>query len=141
MRAICQRRRAEVVFVLAAAVMLGFGSSGCATSRCREWAGQIRNDHIVWAANSMGLRVYAVGAPELKLLQSGPSCRRYVVEALADESRYVAAHVILTQMEPGYSFSPTEWNHLRVIVHPDGRTEIPDEQRAEIQKLWTQTHW
>src|SRR5262245_58935493 len=87
------------------AALLVIGLTGCATraSRCRELVKQIHNEHIVWDGSPMGLRVYAVGEPELKLLHIGPPCRPFVIEALNDDSRYVAAHVILTQMESSYS--------------------------------------
>ena len=100
---------------------------------------QIRNEHVTWDGNYFGLHVRALGEPERRVMAAGSPCRPFVIEALGDESRYVAAHVLLTEMQQGaYPVSATEWNHLRVELHADGRVEIPSGQRQEIQRLWTQ---
>jgi hypothetical protein len=65
--------------------------------------------------------------------------RPFLIAALGDESRFVAAHVLLTQLQRGsHPVSAAEWNHLRVELHADGRVVIPSGQREQIQKLWTQ---
>jgi hypothetical protein len=99
---------------------------------------QIRNEHVTWDGNYFGLHVRALGESEQRVLAGGSPCRPFLIEALNDDSRYVAAHVLLTQMERSYPLSAAEWNHLRVELHADGRVEIPSGQRQEIQRLWAQ---
>jgi len=99
---------------------------------------QIHNDHIRWDGNIFGLHVSGIGEPEQRVLRSGSACRPFLIAALADESRFVAAHVLLTQMQRGeWPVSGAEWNHLKVTLYADGRVEIPVGQKAEIQRLWT----
>ncbi len=121
-------------------VLLAAGLLGCAarTSDYRAMVAQIRNEHVTWDGNYLGLRVRTLGESEQRVLAAGASCRPFLVEALNDESRYVAAHVLLTKMERTYPLSAAEWNHLRVELHADGRVEIPDGQRPQIQRLWAQ---
>jgi hypothetical protein len=114
---------------------------GCAghTSNGRAMVAQIRNDHVRWDGNYFGLHVAGLGAPEQRVLAASSQCRPHLIEALGDESRFVAAHVLLTEMQhTTYPVSVTEWNHLRVELHADGSAEIPSGQRLEIQRLWTQ---
>jgi hypothetical protein len=121
--------------------LLTIGLVGCATrtSDYRAMVAQIRNEHVTWDGNYSGLHVRALDKPEQRLLAAGSPCRPFLIEALDDESRYIAAHVLLTEMQHGaYPVSAAEWNHLRVELHADGRVEIPSGQRQEIQRLWTE---
>jgi hypothetical protein len=113
---------------------------GCVTQRsdCNGLVAQIRNDHIRWDGNFFGLQVSSVGDAEQRVLDCGAACRPFLVAALADESRFVAAHVLLTKMQKGsVPISAAEWNHLKVTLHADGGVEIASGQQAEIQRLWT----
>jgi hypothetical protein len=113
---------------------------GCAHQNpdCGALVSKIHNDHIRWDGTYFGLQVSSMGDAEQRVLQSGPMCRPFLIAALADESRFVAAHVLLTQMQPGsVPISSAEWNHLEVTLDPEGRAEIPVEQKTEIQALWT----
>ena len=114
---------------------------GCATrsSDCGTLVAKIHNDHIRWDGNYFGLHVSSMGETEQRVLRSGSACRSFLIAALADESRFVAAHVLLTQIQGGtsQSVSAAEWNQLKVTLHADGRVEIPAGQRTEIQRLWT----
>ena len=113
---------------------------GCASRSpdCGALVAQIHNDHIRWDGNYLGLHVSSMGETEQRVLRSGSACRSFLIAALADESRFVAAHVLLTQMQRGsFTLSAAEWNHLKVELHADGQVEIPAGQRAEIQRLWT----
>lgn len=114
---------------------------GCASRSpdCASLVAKIHNDHIQWDGNFLGLHVSSMGEAEQSVLHCGSACRPFLIAALADESRFVAARVLLTQMQSGSSpISSAEWNHLKVTLHADGRVEIPAGQRAEIQSLWTQ---
>lgn len=113
--------------------------AGCASTRseCRTLVGKIRNEHIKWETDPFGLYVSGMGEAEQQLLRNGPACRPLLVAALADESKYVAAHVLLTQLSStNYPTSFYDWNHLRVNLYEDGRVEIPKGQRLILQRLW-----
>src|SRR6266480_4176552 len=81
--------------------LLTFGLVGCVTRTAdyRAIVAQIRNEHVTWDGNDFGLHVRSLGEPEQRVLAAGSPCRPFLIEALGDESRYVAAHVLLTQME------------------------------------------
>jgi hypothetical protein len=115
--------------------------AGCATHErdCQQLSQQMRNDHIKWDGNYFGLVVTSMAEPERRLLAAGPPCRPFVLDALDDDSRFVAAHVVLTQLQSGpQSMSASEWNHLTVNILADGRVVIPDGQKDAIKKLWVQ---
>jgi hypothetical protein len=129
-------RLAHLTLVIATVALFGCGTS---TSHRRSIVAQIRNEHIAWDGNYYGLQVRALGEAEQRVLAAGPSCRPFLIEALGDESRYVAAHVLLTKMEAhSYPLSAAEWNHLRVELLADGRVEIPAGQQQNLQALWAQ---
>lgn len=125
---------------LIAFVLLTLGLVGCATrtSDYQAMVAQIRNEHVIWDGNCLGLHVRALGELEQRVLAAGSPCRPFLIGALGDDSRFVAAHVLLTPMEHSYPVSAAEWNHLRVELHADGRVEIPSDQKQEIERLWTQ---
>jgi len=114
--------------------------TGCASnsSDYRAMVAQIRNDRVRWEGTHVGVQVRAIGEQEQRVLTAGLACRPYLIEALGDESRYVAAHVILSQMTRTYTFSAAEWNHLQVNVLADGHVEIPPGQMPTIQAFWMQ---
>ncbi|MGZ4973276.1 MAG: hypothetical protein ACXWDN_10985 [Limisphaerales bacterium] len=127
-----------LLFITCVALMAA--AVGCASHRVdyRAMVAQIRNDHVSWDGNYTGLHVRAFGTAEQRVSAAGAPCRPFLIEALADDSRFVAAHVLLTQMERSFPISATEWNHLRVELLADGRVEIPGGQKQEIERLWTQ---
>jgi hypothetical protein len=107
-------------------------------SDCSGLVAQISNDHIRWDGNFLGLQVSSMGEAEQRVLSCGSACRPLLIAALADKSRFIAAHVLLTKMQNGsIQLSAAEWNHLKVMLHADGRVEIPAGQQAEIQSLWS----
>jgi hypothetical protein len=121
--------------------ILCFALAGCASHTADRGAlvAKIHNDHIHWDGNYFGLHVSSIGETEQQVLRCGSACRPFLIAALSDESRFVAAHVLLTQMQRGgFPLSAAEWNHLKVELHADGRVEIPAGQKAEIQRLWAQ---
>jgi hypothetical protein len=98
---------------------------------------QIQNDHIKWGGNYFGLQVMGLGEAEKRVLAGGTECRPFLIAALGDESRFVAAHVLLTHLQRGsYPVSAAEWNHLQVELLADGSVSIPSGQKAQIQNLW-----
>lgn len=112
---------------------------GCISreSEPRELVAKINNDNIRWEGNYIGLEVVGVGEAERRVLQAGSACRPSLIAALQDDTRFVAAHVLLTKMRGGpFPISGAEWNHLKVILRHDGTVEIPPGQKAPILRLW-----
>ncbi|MDB6109491.1 MAG: hypothetical protein JWR69_1241 [Pedosphaera sp.] len=125
-------------YILPIALLMLF--AGCASRNLTGGAlvAKIHNNHIRWDGNYFGLQVTGISEAEEQVLRSGLACRPFLIAALADESRFVAAHVLLTKMQDGSSpVSAETWNHLTVKLDADGHVEIPTVQRAEIQRLWT----
>jgi hypothetical protein len=54
---------------------------------------------------------------------------------LEDESRFVAAHVLLTLLS-GVKYQTIPWNGLEVNLPPDGRARIDAGQRFELARRW-----
>jgi hypothetical protein len=97
----------------------------------------IHNDNIDWDGNFIGLWP-TPGVDESQVLAAGPACRPFLIAALDDDDRYVAAHVILTQMSRReYSISGAAWNKLEVDLYGNGKVVIPNGQREKIKRLWT----
>jgi len=109
---------------------------------CETLVAQIRNDHIQWdAAGTGGIGAMNMGEPERRLVALGSRCRRSLIAALDDSSRFVAAHVILTTIAgrhfPGSPSASTHWNHLQVTLYAD-HVDIPVAQKDKIKRLWTE---
>jgi hypothetical protein len=128
----------NIMRALLSIVLLILVGCGNRSSECESLVAKIHNNHIRWDGQLLGLHVSHLGDAERRVLRSGAACRPLLFAALADESRFVAAHVLLTEMEGNFPVSATEWNHLRVNLHKDGRIDIPGGQRQKIQGLWTQ---
>ena len=96
---------------------------------------EMSNDDIEWDGNWLGLWP-SLSQRANSIADHGEAAIPYLREALKDPRRYVAAHVLLSQLskEP-FCFSASRYNTLRVTLWADGRTEIPD-QRASIEELW-----
>jgi hypothetical protein len=126
----------HVVFICFLSIVVGCANR---SADCPGLVAQIRNDHIHWDGNIAGLYVSSMGEAERNIAARGSACRPFLVEALDDDSRFVAAHVLLTHIQKKpWSVSGAEWNHLRVELFADGRVEIPNGEKEKIKKLWTQ---
>jgi len=114
---------------------------GCAnrSTDCRALVAQIHNDHIDWNGHIGGLYVSGMGEVERSVQAAGSPCRPFLVEALDDDSRFVAAHVLLTHIQKKpWPVSGAEWNHLRIQLYTDGRVEVPNGQKERIKGTLTQ---
>ena len=112
--------------------------SGCATDHhdCRTLVAQIHNDHIKWDASIGGLILEPLQEPEKLVLRIGGPCRPYLLEALDDDSRFIAAHVLLTFITRRFAHSShTEWEGLRINL--GAQPEIPSGQKEKIKRIWT----
>jgi hypothetical protein len=96
---------------------------------------ELENGDVTWDLNCwIGLLPH-LGDRAQAVLECGDVGVPYLIEALADDRRYVAAHVLLSYVS-GQEFcvSDLTYNGLRV---PFGVTdaEIPD-QRPQIEAAW-----
>src|SRR4051812_18215261 len=106
------------ILILVCAV--AFFGAGCATTNRRPLTADIKNDHIHWDGDFFGLTVSSMDEPEKTIYEEGAIWQPLLIEALKDDSKFVAAHVLLTQTSHiRYNVSGTEWNHLRVELYAD----------------------
>jgi hypothetical protein len=89
------------------------------------------------------------GANEGEVLRRGGESTKYLIRAVRDPRRWIAAHVLLSilcgeTVSSGEDYyvadriSPDEWNHLRVDVRADGSVGIDASQRDAIEGMWTE---
>jgi hypothetical protein len=97
----------------------------------------IKNSDITWNGTTFGLFPIVEGASKKVLRKRLEKVVPSLFQALKDKDRFVAAHVILTQMlDNDYPSSAAEWKGLQVALYADGKTEIPVEQRAGLVRQW-----
>jgi hypothetical protein len=75
------------------------------------------------------------------VLETEMNAEPYLLRALDDPERWVAAHVLLTRRwgrkNPGYSFqTEIEWNGLDVNIFADNSVHIEEGQRPAIRQYW-----
>jgi hypothetical protein len=103
----------------------------------------LRNSDIRWSGTLIGLYPFIEGEPAKELLATGPSAIPELVAALDDPDRWVAAHVLLTQLARGAGDKPPikgsaseRWWGLKVDIFADGRIEFDPADRPVLQKYW-----
>ncbi len=111
------------------AALLWFGSPLLLVS-------SLRNNQIEWTGNIAGLWPSPGIVPRLVLLR-GNACRPHLVRALADPSRFAAAHVCLSFLDDGRSTGGSHFNGLAVDLWADGRTVIPPSQKTTLIARWS----
>jgi hypothetical protein len=96
----------------------------------------LSNGDVVWDGNTFGLHP-AIESDAAKAARAqGAAAIPGLLEALDDPDRFVAAHVVLTQVAGvTYSAFPA-WNGLAVLLEADGTTEIDPGQRAVLARRW-----
>jgi len=98
---------------------------------------RISNDEVRWDGNYVMLWPELSGYSEEIHATCSKDCIPDLVEALEDQDRYVAAHVLLTIFNGGeYELSAAAWNGLKVQLTADGKTVIPGGQQAALIKQW-----
>jgi hypothetical protein len=96
---------------------------------------QLKNADVHWNGTLVGLVPAIAGDPASQLLASGDVAIPQLVSALEDESRFVAAHVLLTLIS-AVEYRTTPWNGLRVDVSADGQAQFDVGQRFELARRW-----
>lgn len=98
---------------------------------------RLSNDDIHWDGTYSGLMPVSFGWPARLILLRGRGCVPRLVRALDDDSRFAAAHVLLSYLLQSSRFlSGGDWDHLHVDLTADGRTVISTSQKAELKQLW-----
>jgi hypothetical protein len=96
----------------------------------------IRNEDIRWDGTGLGLLPRPSGPTE-ELLNTKENIEPLLVDALVDQDRFVAAHVLLTIRSQGeFSSERGAWNNLRVKLSADGQVSYEGNDLAELQKWW-----
>ena len=95
----------------------------------------LNNAAISWDATFAGLVPTVVGDSARRLLACGDAAIPLLVDALEDESKFIAAHVLLTVLS-GVEYYTTPWNGLEVDLSADGQARFDSRQRLELARLW-----
>jgi hypothetical protein len=96
---------------------------------------QLNNCDIHWDGTFIGLVPTIVSDKARELLDLGDFTIPWLVRALEDESKFVAAHVLLTLLS-GVEYHTTPWNGLKVDILPDGQAQFDVGQRFELARRW-----
>jgi hypothetical protein len=97
--------------------------------------GQLSNADIRWNGTLYGLVPTIVSDAARQLLASGAVAIPQLVGALEDESRFVAAHVLLTMLF-GVEYHTAPWNGLEIELSADDEVRIDPRQRFELARRW-----
>ena len=98
---------------------------------------QLSGADIRWNGTFYGLMPTIVSDAARQLLASGAIPQ--LIGALEDESRFVAAHVLLTMLS-GVEYPTTPWNGLEVKLSADGEVRIDPDQRFKLARYWRTWH-
>jgi hypothetical protein len=96
---------------------------------------QLDNSDIRWDGTLVGLVPTIVNDSVHQLLSSGDAPLSQLISALEDESKFVAAHVVLTLLS-GVEHPTTPWNGLDVSLSPDGQARFDARQRIDLARRW-----
>jgi len=96
---------------------------------------QLSNNDIRWDGTFVGFVPTIVSDGARQLLTIGGAAVPQLVSALEDESRFVAAHVLLTLIS-AVEHQTGPWNGLAIDLAADGKTHIDAHQRFELARRW-----
>lgn len=96
---------------------------------------RLDNAVVRWDGTLAGLIPSLVSDSARRLLAAGDAAIPALVEALQDESRFVPAHVLLTQLS-GVEHGTSPWNGLEVDLGADARVAIDPRQRFDLARRW-----
>ncbi|MCI0613263.1 hypothetical protein L0244_09755 [bacterium] len=146
-------KKTRVLFLILLLILLGVSgvitmnkkiieekSSNSVENRISEETQQllinIRNEDVIWRGDFFGLKPELTGA-SLALRDTQENINSFLVNAIVEEDKFVAAHVLLTLRTPEtYIISGSEWNGLRVHLQSDGKATFEGNDLVELQKYW-----
>jgi hypothetical protein len=123
-------------------LLIGLPSTGCNQERLADSAfklcGNISNEGIEWVGDFIGMRPTLVGENEQLVETTHVNVDSWLMQALDDPNRWIAAHVLLTARHPecGTRFDTSHWNGLEVRVRGDGPARIDPKQQDAIREFW-----
>ncbi len=128
--------------VMIAVLCLGL-TAGCALIPTRRTSDPdvltkaLTNADVQWNGNILGLQPTITGSAARQLLALGKQASPSLRKALTDQSKFAAAHVLLTQIEKKeFHLSASHWNNLKVDLHADGTVDLHPEQIEKIKAMW-----
>ena len=105
-------------------------------SRVREAVARIKNSDVDFQGEYPGI-VERISGASAEVKKIGVEAVPSLYEALKDPSRYVAAHVLLTQIVlKKWVLSSKDWNHLVVDSFGPASDRTVKDQRASIGRFW-----
>ncbi len=96
---------------------------------------RLGNGDVGWTGTFDGFLPTIVGDAARQLLAIGDVAVPYLIGALDDESKFVAAHVLLTTLA-GVEHHTAPWNGLEIELLPDNEVRIDPRQRLELARRW-----
>jgi hypothetical protein len=96
---------------------------------------QLSNADVRWNGTLYGLVPTIVGDSARQLLARGDDAIPRIIDALEDESKFVAAHVLLTMLS-GVEYHTAPWNGLEIDLSAGDEVRIDPRQRFELARRW-----
>ncbi len=102
-----------------------------------ELISAIRNEDVIWSGNYLGIMPTKLVGATLTLRDNHEDINRLLIDALLDQERFVAGHVLLTlRMGEAYNYSASEWNGLSVQLNANGKASFDGNDLIELQRHW-----
>jgi hypothetical protein len=95
----------------------------------------LNNADIRWDGTFVGLVPTIVSDSARQLLAIGNDAIPQLVSAIEDESKFIAAHVLLTMLS-ALEYHTAPWNGLAIELSSDGEIRIDPRQRFELARRW-----
>jgi hypothetical protein len=99
---------------------------------------ELSNSEIEWEGTYIGLTPILTGAKAQQVAEMGKQVIPQLLAVLADEGKFVAAHVLLTRLSGVEYQAFPSWNGLAVDMAADGTVTIYPEQRFDLARRWEQ---
>jgi hypothetical protein len=93
------------------------------------------NDAVEWHGTRYGL-MPRLSAEAERIAARGEEAIPGLLHALRDPDRFVAAHVLLTQIAGDEYETFPSWNGLRVSLEPDDGVAVDPGQREQLARRW-----
>jgi hypothetical protein len=98
---------------------------------------ELTNSDVKWDGQYIGIVATLNSNRAKRLLEIGEPAIPELIAAISDESKFAAAHAILTYISK-VEFTTIPWNGLEVDLTPDGKTVFNPDQRFDLAKRWHQ---
>ena len=116
------------------------GQTDVVSENTRQLILNMRNEDVIWTGNFAGLMPQTLNGATLALRDSEEPIEPLLLEALLDEDRYVAAHVLLTLRTGGtYSIAADHWNGLQVQLTTDKGTTYEGNDLEQLYQKWIES--